>query len=189
MLESQLPDMDFIYLGDTARFPYGSKSTGNIADHVGQGIDFLVSKGAGFIVLACVASSAAWLAAGGRTSTVPVVDAVTSAVDQVLALPTCRRIGVIGTQAAVRSGMFVDLIRQQAPAIKVYEYEAPLLVPLIEHQWLDRPETRMIVKKYLHPFKSSTNRHPGPGVQSLCVDEADHPAQNQQTDNAGGLCQ
>ena len=153
LLENQLPEMDITYLGDTARFPYGSKSTDTIAEHVGQGIDFLVGRGADLIVLACVTSSSAWLATGGRKSIVPVVDAVTPAVNRVLTLPASRRIGVVGTQAAVRNRVFADLIRQQDPSAKVYEYDAPLLVPLIEDGWLARPETRMIVKKYLHPLK------------------------------------
>lgn len=153
LLVNQLPEMDITYLGDTARFPYGSRSTGTIVNHVGQGIDFLMTRGAELIVLACVTSSAAWLATGGRKSIVPVVDAVTAAVNRVLTLPACRRIGVVGTQAAVRNRVFENLIRQQTPAAKIYECDTPLLVPLVEDGWLDRPETRMIVKKYLHPLK------------------------------------
>ena len=152
-LGTLLPGVDIIYFGDTARFPYGSRSTGTIADRVGQGMDFLQDRGARLIVLACVTSSAAWLAKGGPEPDVPVVDAVTSTVNRTLGLARCRSIGVVGTLATVQTGVFEKLIRQQDPEAKVYAYAAPLLVPLIEDNRPDRPETRMIVKKYLHPLK------------------------------------
>ncbi len=152
-LDTLLPGVDIIYLGDTARFPYGSRSTGMIADRVEQGVGFLKDRGAELIVLACVTGSAAWLGHGGREPKVPVVDAVTSLVDRVRTLPRCRKIGVVGTPAAVQTGALGRLITQQDPETRVYEYAAPLLVPLIEEGRLDRPEARLIVKKYLHPLK------------------------------------
>ncbi|MBW2676194.1 MAG: glutamate racemase [Deltaproteobacteria bacterium] len=148
-----LPGMDMTYLGDTGRFPYGSRSSEKINAYVDQGVDFLVEKGAELIVFACVTSSAALLGRPGRSFAVPFVDAVTPTVDRLLALPTCRRIGVVGTEATVRSGVFDVLINKRDPAARIYARSAPLLVPLIEDGRLDRPETRMIAKKYLHPLK------------------------------------
>lgn len=148
-----LPDVDMTYLGDTGRFPYGNRSTDKIVAYVEQGVDFLVGKGAALIVIACMTSSAALLRRPGKTFAVPVVDAVAPAVSQALALSTSRKIGVVGTEAAVRHHLFEKLIQAQDPRAGVYAYAAPLLVPLIEEGRLDRPETRMIVKKYLRPLK------------------------------------
>ena len=152
-LDTLLPNADILYFGDTARFPYGGRSTGIIAGHVEQGLDFLNGKGADLIVLACVTGSAAWLAGGGQEAGVPVVDAVTATVDRVVALKACSSIGVVGTPATVQTGVFDKLISAQSPAATVYSHASQLLVPLIEEGRLERPETRMIVKKYLHPLK------------------------------------
>lgn len=152
-LEALLPNVSMTYLGDTARFPYGLRSAPKIVRRVEQGIDFLKDRGADLIVLACVTSSAAWITNRDRKPGVPVVDAVTSAVDQVLKLPRCGSIGVVGTPATIQTGAFTDMIRQKDPDARVYAYATPLLVPLVEDNRLDRPETRMIVKKYLHPLK------------------------------------
>lgn len=148
-----MPETGLIYLGDTARFPYGERSTGSIAARVDQGITFLTEKGARMILLACTASSAAWLLRSDETCTVPVVDAVTACVEGLSEYPLSRRVGVIGTEAAVREGLFEEMIRRRNPDAGVYALAAPLLVPLIAAGWVDRPETRMIVKKYLHPLK------------------------------------
>jgi glutamate racemase len=152
-LDTLLPGADILYFGDTACFPYGGRSTGIIEGQVERGIDYLKEEGADLIVLACVTGSAAWLARGGRNAGVPVVDAVTATVERVMALKTCRRIGVVGTSVTVQTGVFDRLIRAQDPAARVYSCALPLLVPLIEEGRLDSPETRMIVKKYLHPLK------------------------------------
>jgi len=153
-LGDALPGTDMIYLGDTGRFPYGGRRAARIAACVDQGIRFLADRGATLIVLACVAGSAAWLRRSGGTSSVPVVDAVTSSVERLGQFPRCRRIGIIGTEAAVRDGVFDELIKQRHPEARVYARATPLLVPLIENGWEGRPETRMIVKKYLHPLKT-----------------------------------
>lgn len=152
-LDTLLPNADILYFGDTARFPYGGRSTGIIAGQVERGLDVLKEKGADLIVLACATGSAAWLAGGGQEKGVPVVDAVTATVDRLMALKACRRIGVVGTPVTVQTGVFESLISAQDPAARVYSYALPLLVPMIEEGRLDRPEARMIVKKYLHPLK------------------------------------
>ena len=152
-LEALLPGADLIYLGDTARFPYGNKSIGRIADRVRLGMDMLKGRGAELIVLACGTGSAAWLSSGKQKPDVRVVDAVTAAVDRVLTLVRCRRIGVVGTPAFVRTGVFSRMLGEKNPELRVHAQEAPLLVPLIEDGRLQRPEVRMIVKKYLHPLK------------------------------------
>jgi len=100
-----------------------------------------------------VTGSAAWLAGGGQDAGGAVVDAVTATVDRVTALKACRSIGVVGTPVTVQTGVFDRLISAQDPSARIYSYALPLLVPLIEEGRLDRPETRMIVKKYLHPLK------------------------------------
>jgi glutamate racemase len=142
-----------VYFGDTARTPYGSKSPKTVLEYALQDTEFLLTRGAKMIVIACsTASSAAAEAIAGRFH-VPVFEVITPAA--ALAVQSSRKgiIGVIGTRATVSSGIYEKKIREINPDARVWSYPCPLLVPLVEEGWLNKPETRMIVKKYLHPLK------------------------------------
>jgi len=152
-LEEHLPGLDMTYLGDTGRAPYGGRSADKIMAYVDQGVDFLIKKRVEIMVFACTTLSSVVLSNPGRTYAVPFLDAVTPAVNRALELSRSHRIGVIGPEAVVRSRVFEKQIKGLDPVAKIYGKSAPLLVPLIEDGRLDRPETRMVVKKYLHPLK------------------------------------
>ncbi|MFP4194685.1 MAG: glutamate racemase [Desulfobacterales bacterium] len=148
-----LPEYDIVYFGDTARTPYGNKSGRTVIEYSIQNTSFLASMGAKIIVMACnTASSVATEAVQNRFD-MPVYEVISPAVD--LALEKTRRniIGVIGTRATIESGIYERKINARRPETKIHSAPCPLLVPLVEEGWITKPETRMIVKKYLHPLK------------------------------------
>ncbi|MDA8403107.1 MAG: glutamate racemase [Desulfobacteraceae bacterium] len=148
-----LPGYDMIYFGDTARTPYGNKSSKTVIDYSLQNTEFLIKQGAEMIVMACnTASSVATDALQSRFS-LPIFEVISPAVNHSLKMTKKSVIGVIGTRATVASGIYEKKIKERKPEAKVYSAACPLLVPLVEEGWLKRPETRMIVKKYLHPLK------------------------------------
>ena len=149
----QLPEYDIIYFGDTARTPYGSKSPETVIEYAIENTEFLLKKGARLIVMACnTASSVAFTVVQDKFD-VPVFEVITPAAEfSVKASKKCR-VGVIGTRATVASGIYKKKILELNPDAKVYSTACPLLVPLVEEGWLKKPETAMIVKKYLHFLK------------------------------------
>ena len=150
----QLPGYDIVYFGDTARTPYGNKSSRTVIDYSLQNTQFLIDQGARLIVMACnTASSVATDTVQARFS-LPIYEVITPAVNQSLEASKNLAIGVIGTRATISSGIYERKIREKAPDARVYSAPCPLLVPLVEEGWLKKPETRMIVKKYLHPLKT-----------------------------------
>jgi glutamate racemase len=152
-VEDALPGYPQIYFGDLARAPYGPKSPEKIIQYARQNSRFLVEQGARMIVIAC--NSAASVAAGLIRSEfdVPVFEVITPAVHQAVSATTKERVGVIGTRATIRSGVYERMIKAASPGVKVVSAPCPLLVPLVEEGWHNRRETKMIVRHYLHPLK------------------------------------
>ncbi len=148
-----LPDCNICYFGDTARTPYGTKSRDTVTQYALENTRFLLDKGAKIIVVACNTASAIAIPAMRAEFDVPIFEVISPAVDMALSWPKASRIGVIGTRATIGSGIYEKLITEASPKKKVYSQPCPLLVSLVEEGWLNKPETRMIVKKYLHPLK------------------------------------
>ena len=148
----QLPGRGVVYLGDTARTPYGTKSRRLIQGYSLQDADFLISKGAKVIVVACNTASAQAVETLRRHVDVPVFEVVTPAVNSAAAL-TSGRVGVIGTRGTVRSGVYERKMKRLSPRIKVFSSACPLFVPLVEEGWIKRSETVSIAKEYLRPLR------------------------------------
>jgi glutamate racemase len=152
-LMESIPDYDFIYFGDTARAPYGSKSPNTVIDFTLENIEFLLNRGAKVVVLAGhTVASLATDSVSARYD-IPVFDVITPAVKQAIKTSRDQRIGIIGTRATTMSAAYEKKICAENPSAKVYSAACPLLVPLIEESWHKKPETRMIIKKCLHPLK------------------------------------
>ncbi|CAN2039673.1 Glutamate racemase [Candidatus Magnetomoraceae bacterium gMMP-15] len=149
----RLPDQDIIYFGDTARTPYESKSPDTVIRYAIQNTEFLLKQGANFIVMACNSASSVATNILREKFDIPIFEVISPAVESAMRLAYISSIGIIGTRATINSGIYVDKIKAINPKISVYSSPCPLLVPLVEEGWLNRPETRMIVKKYLHPLK------------------------------------
>jgi len=152
-LMQQLPGYDMVYFGDTARTPYGTKSRETVISYAVENTEFLLDKGAGIIVMACNSASSVATETLREKFDVPIFEVITPAVELSVKISDACRVGVIGTRATINSGVYKKKILEKNPEAKVFSAPCPLLVPLVEEGWFDKPETRMIVKKYLHPLK------------------------------------
>jgi glutamate racemase len=142
-----------IYFGDTARTPYGSKSPETVVRYALENTDFLLKQGAKLIVMACNTASSVAADRVAENYDIPIFEVVTPATEQAVKISNTLTIGVIGTRATVKSGIYEHKIMALKPDAKVYSAACPLLVPLVEEGWMKKPETVMIIKKYLHPLK------------------------------------
>jgi len=149
----KLPQYRIIYFGDTARTPYGTKSQKTIIEYAIEDTEFLLSKGAKVIIVACNSASSVAFETLKERFKVPLFEVIQPAVEKTLRLTQKQRIGVIGTRATVGSGIYERLLKEADPGIQVFSQACPLLVPLVEEGWLKRPETKRIVRKYLSPLK------------------------------------
>ncbi|MFA7662452.1 MAG: glutamate racemase [Patescibacteria group bacterium] len=154
-----LPEYQVIYFGDTAHVPYGNRSQEEIYKLTQNAIDFLFSHGAELIIVACnTASSKALRKIQQEYLPVKypdkrVLGVIRPVVEKAITLTKNNKIGVVGTRGTIESGAFERELKTLNPEIKVVQRACPLLVPLIEESWAKRPETIMILKKYLRPIK------------------------------------
>lgn len=148
-----LPGFDVTYFGDTARTPYGCKSPQTVIRYAVENTEFLLSQGARAIVMACNTASSIAPRVLRERFTVPIFEVITPAAERSVTITRKGRIGIIGTRATVSSGIYTRVIQSLRPDCRTYAQACPLLVPLVEEGWLTRPETAMIVKKYLRPLK------------------------------------
>lgn len=153
-VEQLLPRYPLLYLGDIARTPYGTKSAKAITDYSLENTSFLIDQGAKIIVIACNSAASVATETLRREFNVPIFEVITPAVDQALKLSQFGRIGIIGTTATVNSGAYETAIKSRNPDCKVVAKACPLLVPLVEEGWATKRETKMIIRRYLHPLKN-----------------------------------
>jgi glutamate racemase len=153
-IEQHCPGYPLVYLGDIARTPYGTKSPATIEAYSRRNTEFLLDQGARLIVIACnTAASIAGSLLRQQIAT-PIIDVVQPAVASAASSSASGRFGVIGTPATVRSGIYQRWLKQLRPDAVVHTVACPLLVPLVEEGWLNRRETKMIVRRYLHPLRN-----------------------------------
>ena len=152
-LMQHLPGYDVLYFGDTARTPYDSKSPATVIKYAIENTEFLISQGAQAVVLACNTASSVAPDILRRRYDLPFFEVITPAAEMAVRSSRSGRIGIIGTRATVASGVYEKTIKRLRPEYRVYGSACPLLVPLVEEGWLKKPETAMIVKKYLRPLK------------------------------------
>lgn len=152
-VEHLLPGHPLVYLGDTARTPYGPKSAGMIIEYSIENARFLVENGAKVIVIACNSASSVATSRLRKECNIPVFEVITPAVTEAVLQSVHGRIGVIGTRATINSGLYERLIKEKIPAATVFSKACPLLVSLVEEGWLNKRETKMILRRYLRFFK------------------------------------
>lgn len=150
-----LPNEDIIYFGDTARVPYGSKSKDNIIRYSRQIIHFLQTKGVKVIVIACNTASALALDVVKDEFEIPIIGVVEPGARAALAVTETKKIGVIGTEATVRSAMYEKIIQGIEPSVSVVAKACPLFVPLVEEGFKKHHVTDEIIDYYLSSFKES----------------------------------
>ncbi|MBW2037470.1 MAG: glutamate racemase [Deltaproteobacteria bacterium] len=152
-LKEHLAEYDILYFGDTARTPYGTKSPETVIQYAIEDAEILLDRGARLLVVGCNTASSVATEVLRRRFDEPVFEVISPAVRMAVSQPRHKRVGIIGTRATVGSKVYENKIKALCPETEVYAAACPLLVPLVEEGWLKRPETRRIVKKYLHPLK------------------------------------
>ena len=152
-IERFCPGYPLVYFGDLARMPYGPKSPAMIAEYSHRNTEFLLRQGARLIVIACNSAASVASALLRDHFAQRIIDVIDPAVARAAAVSGNGRIGLIGTSATINSGVYAERLHAVRPECQVYSQACPLLVPLVEEGWLDRRETKMIVRKYLHPLR------------------------------------
>jgi glutamate racemase len=150
-LQRRLPGERYIYLGDTARLPYGTKSAETVVRYAVRAAEFLAGHGIKMLVVACNTASAAALPALEEAMTVPVVGVVAPGARLAVA-GTSGRVGIIGTESTIASGAYLRAVHALRPEVEVVARACPLFVPLAEEGWWDHPVTHEVARLYLEPF-------------------------------------
>ncbi len=151
-VQELLPAEDILYLGDTARLPYGSKSPETIRKFAGEDVRFLISKGVKAIVVACNTATAHALPQLREQYDIPILGVVEPGVDAALSCPNAERIGIIATRGTIGSHAYQHALALRKTGLIIHGQATPLLVPLIEENWIDHPATRQVLETYLSPL-------------------------------------
>lgn len=156
-LMAQLPGESFVYLGDTARLPYGTKSPQTVERYALRATALLVQTGVKAIVVACNTASAVALPALRRAHTeLPLFGVVGPGARAAVRASTSGRIGVIGTESTVRGGAYARAILTARGDARVYMRACPLLVAMAEEGWVDGPIAEAVIAEYLGAWMRPT---------------------------------
>lgn len=146
-LAVMVPGADYLYFGDTARLPYGSKSVETVARYAVEATHFLEAQGAKLLVIACNTATALALDRITAAAQVPVIGVVEPGAEQASAASKNRRVVVIGTEATVSSHAYRKALEKRG--IEAREKACPLFVPLVEEGWVEHPVTEQVAQIYL----------------------------------------
>lgn len=152
----QLPEEHIMYLGDTARVPYGVRSPETVSKYSVENARFLMSMGIKILVVACNTSSAVSLDLLKKTLPIPVIGVVGPGARAAVRMTKIKRIAVIGTETTIRSGSYDRAIKAIDNSIQVSGIACPLFVPLIEEGWLDGEVVNLTAAKYLSALKADS---------------------------------
>lgn len=147
-----LPHEDLIYLGDTARVPYGTKSPATVKRFACEDTEFLVGQKVKAVVVACNSATAWGLPALERHFKLPVMGVIVPGAEAALAGTRNQRIGVIGTNATIRSQAYHTSILARCDTARIFARPTPLLVPLVEEGWTNHAVTIAVLREYLSPL-------------------------------------
>jgi glutamate racemase len=147
----QLPNESTIYIGDTARGPYGPRSLAEVRDFSLETLDFLVSQGVKALVIACNTASAAMLRDARERYSIPVIEVIQPAVRRAVAATRTGRVGVIGTRATIDSKAYLDAFAA-APQLKIRSIACPLFVEYVERGETSGDAITKVAREYLQPM-------------------------------------
>ncbi len=150
----KLPNEDIVYLGDTARVPYGTKSPETIKRFAVENAEFLMGFKVKLIVVACNTASSTSLGVLRERFKVPIVGVIKPGAQKAVQITRNNKIGIIGTYTTVKSRAYEKEIRHFSKDVKAFSKACPLFVPLVEEGWLKEEITFDIVRKYLKPLKA-----------------------------------
>lgn len=155
-LKEALPDEEAIYLGDTARVPYGTRSPETVVRYSVQAAAFMAEKQVKLLVVACNTASAVALEAIRSAcpgASFPLIGVIEPGVREALRLTRTRRVGVIGTEATIRSQAYTRGLKALDPDIQVFTKACPLFVPLAEEGWEESEVAALVAREYLSGFR------------------------------------
>lgn len=151
-----LPGHDLLYLGDTARVPYGTRSPETVVRYSLRVASYLHQRGIDVLVVACNTATAhalPALRAAGLEAGVPVFGVIEPGVQTALRVPERRAVAVLGTEGTIRGGAYQDALRARDPGLVVEAVACPLFVPLAEEGWLTGEVPRLTAEHYLGPLR------------------------------------
>lgn len=147
----QLPNESTLYIGDTARGPYGPRPLAEVREFALESLDFLVGQGVKALVIACNTASAAMLRDARERYSIPVVEVIQPAVRRAVAATRSGHIGVIGTRATIESAAYLDAFAA-APQLEITSIACPLFVEFVERGETSGEEITHIARNYLTPM-------------------------------------
>ena len=150
---AKLPQENTIYLGDTARVPYGIRSPETVTRYSFENTRFLLSQEIKMLVVACNTASAVSLDAVKKEFPLPIIGVLEPGARAAAAATKTRKIGVIGTEATINSGAYEKAIRKLGAEIEVFSLPCPLFVPLVEEGWTENDVAELVAMKYLAALK------------------------------------
>ena len=145
----ELPHEHLVYLGDTGRTPYGTKSAETVTRYSVENLEFVLARGVKMVVVACNTMAAVAMEALRERTALPVVGVIEPGARAAAARTRTGRVGVIGTEATIGSGAYTRALRLVAPRVEVYTRSCPLFVPLAEEGWTEGPVARAVAETYL----------------------------------------
>ncbi len=148
-IKEKLPNENIVYLGDTARVPYGNKSTLLVTGYATQITNFLLGENAKLIVVACNTASALALPALQSEFLVPILGVIIPGSQAAVHATRNKHVGVIGTTATINSNAYTQALREIESSIQITAQACPLFVPLVEEGWLNGPVPSEIIASYL----------------------------------------
>lgn len=153
-LMQKLPHESLVYLGDTARIPYGNKSAETIVRYSIENTFFLMEKNIKLLVVACNTASAFAIPKLRQIFNIPVVGVIEPGAEKAIQSTRNQRIAIIGTHGTIQSKAYQQEIKRLLPQAEVIAHACPLFVPLVEEKFMHHPAAELIVREYLMPLKS-----------------------------------
>lgn len=150
-----VPGEDLLYLGDTARHPYGTKSAATVARYAEENTAFLIDKGVKLVVVACNSASAVALDALRARFDVPIIGVIEPGARAAIGATRNRKVGVIGTEATIASGSYTRALQALDPTLEIYTRACPLFVPLAEEGWVANAVAHEAAAVYLASLRQS----------------------------------
>lgn len=150
-----LPKEQFIYFGDTARIPYGNKSSETIIQYSLENTLWLIKKEIKLLIIACNTASAHALAKMKEIFPIPILGVIEAGAEKAVEVSPHQQIAVLGTKGTIQSGAYQTAILKRSPQATILPIACPLFVPLVEEQWFHHRSTRLIVEEYLKPIKKN----------------------------------
>jgi glutamate racemase len=154
-VKKNLPNENIIYLGDTARVPYGIRSAETVIKYSIANTDFLLKQNIKILIIACNTASAVATSTLRKKYTIPIVDVVGPGASKAVTITRNKKIGIIGTEGTIKSAAYQKEISRLDPNCETFSQSCPLFVPLAEEGWCNRDDEVVILtaQRYLEPLR------------------------------------